>query len=357
MSIRDYQYRAEKYFVDDIQSASIPCTPLSNTLKVLDLKDKAVSEMLIKFLNRKLLLSLLSYVKKECSFSEYLKLAKQEQIDRRAFLYAESKRKATLEAKAQLKLKLASDAKRKAAEDKQRAYDSDPRNIARAKQIALRDALREKYELEHYIERHHFPRLMKILQKVDEEIRLTEKDVVWLSLDGDEYFTKPLKIAFHSIEAVFYADEFKNKKDPWLAVNASSHYRKCGKSITADQLLSTIKVKQLKSLKLQSALYTTHGGVKRDLSNSQAALTLGELAHKLTKNDFRPCTLLGAVNMENGSYDLGQAWYAKAIENGFSEKAMDSELRSIYFRLSKSEKDALRSHLHGIDLQRYKWAK
>jgi hypothetical protein len=357
MSIRDYQYRAEKYFVDDIQSASIPCTPLSNTLKVLDLKDKAVSEMLIKFLNRKLLLSLLSYVKKECSFSEYLKLAKQEQISRRGSAYAEAKRKAVLQAEAELKMKLASDARMKAAREKQRAFDSDPRNIARTKKKDLQNTLREKYDLEHYIEHHHFPRLMKILQKVDDDIRLQEKDVVWLSLDGEEYFTKPLKIAFHRIEATFYTDEFKNKKDPWLAINASSHYRKCGKSIMADQLLSTIKVKQLKSLKLQSAFYTTHGGVKRDLCNSQAALTLGELAHKLAKNDFRPCTLLGAVNMENGSYDLGQAWYAKAIENGFSEKAMDSELRSIYSRLTKSEKDALRSHLHGIDLQRYKWAK
>jgi len=35
------------------------------------------------------------------------------------------------------------------------------------------------------------------------------------------------------------------------------------------------------------------------------ALMLGENAHKLTPKDFRPCTLLGAVNMENGSYDLG----------------------------------------------------
>lgn len=59
MSIPDYQYRAKKYFVDDIQAASLPCTSLSNTLKALDLKDKPVSEILIKFLNRKQLSSLL----------------------------------------------------------------------------------------------------------------------------------------------------------------------------------------------------------------------------------------------------------------------------------------------------------
>lgn len=357
MSIQEYQNRARQYFVDDIESALLPCTPLSNTLKILEAKDKTVSGMLIKFLQRKQLLALLAYAKKECSFAEYLDLAKQEQTARISFIRAEAKRKAKLQAEAQLKMRLASDARRRAAEKKQREYDSDPRNIAKAKQIALRDALREKYDLEHFIERYDFPRLMKILQKVDKGTRLTEKEVVWLNIDGKEYFTKPLKIAFHCVEAEFYAGEFKKKKDPWLAVNASSHYRKCGKSITADQLLSTIKVKQLKNIKLKSAIYTTHGGVKRDLKNSQDALTLGEMAHKLTKKDFRPCTLLGAVNMENGAYDLGQAWYAKAIENGFSEKAMDSELRSIYLRLTKSEKASLRSHLHSIDSSRYRWAK
>lgn len=226
-------------------------------------------------------------------------------------------------------MKLVSDARMKTDQEKQRAFDSDPRNIVRAKRKTSLDTLREKYDLEHYIEHHHFPRLMKILQKVDNGIRLQEKDVVWLNLDGDEYFTKPLKIAFHSIEATFYSDEFKKTKDLWFAVNASSHYRKCGKSITTDRLLSTIKVKPLKNIKLKSALYTTHDGVKRDLKHSEDAITLGEPAHRLTKKDFCPCTLLGAVNMENGAYDLEQAWYAKAIANGFSEKATDSELRSI----------------------------
>ena len=198
---------------------------------------------------------------------------------------------------------------------------------------------------------------MKILQKMDKGNRLTEKEVVWLNVDGSEYFTTSLRITFHNVEANFYTEEFKQKRDPWLAVNASSHYRKCDKSIVADQLLDTIKVKNLKNIKLKSALHTTHDGVKRDLKSKDDALMLGEKAHKLTPKDFRPCTLLGAVNIENGAYDIGQAWYAKAIENGFSEKAMDSELKSIYYRLSKPEKDALRSHLHSMDSLRYKWAK
>jgi hypothetical protein len=353
MSIQEYQHRASKYFVNDIESASLPSTPLSNTLKTLEANEKNVSGMLLTFLTRKELFALLSYSKKECSFAEYLALAKQEQTTRRAVIQAEAKRKSLLQAEMDKKIELAAQARQKAAEERQRAYDRDPRNIAKAKQSVLRG----KYELSHFIERNDFPRLMKMLQKLDNGTRLAENELVWLNIDGKEYFTEELKIAFHSTEASFYAAEFKNKNDPWLAVNASSHYRKCGKSNTADQLLNTLKVADLKNVKLRSAIYTTHGGVKRDLKNSQDALTLGELAHKLTKKDFRPCTLLGAVNMENGSYDLGQAWYAKAIENGFSEKAMDSELRSIYSRLTKSAKSSLRLHLHNIDPNRYRWAR
>ncbi|WP_435235283.1 hypothetical protein ACR30L_16185 [Psychromonas sp. PT13] len=353
MAINQYRKNAEKYLVDDLESASLPSTPLSNTLKTLEANDKAVSQMLLKFLMRKQLSALLAYSRKECSFNDYLKLAKTEQDTRRLTAIKEAQLEAEQQAIIQKKMRLAAEARRKEAEERQRAYDRDPKNIARAKQQALRD----KYDLSFFIERDCFPRLMQILRKVDKGTRLSEKEVVWLNLEGKEYFTDELRRAYHCIEARFYATEFKKKKDPWLAVNASSHFRKCHEAHTADQLLNTLKVNHLKNLKLKSAIYTTHGGVKRDLKNSNEALLLGEKAHKLTKKDFRPCTLLGAVNMETGCYDLGQAWYAKAIERGFSEKAMDYELKTIYRRSTKPDKASLRKHLLEIDPHRYRWAK
>lgn len=353
MSTNQYKYIAEKYLVDDIESASLPSTPLSNTLKTLEANDKAVSQMLLKFLMRKQLSALLAYSRKECSFNYYLKLAKQEQDTRRLTAIKEAKQKAEQQAIIQKKMRLAEEVRQKEAEKRQRAYDRDPKNIARAKQQALRD----KYDLSFFIERDCFPRLMQILRKIDKGTRLSENDVVWLNLDGQEYFSDELRRAFHCIEANFYAAEFKKKKDPWLVVNASSHFRKCKESHVADRLLNTLNVDSVKNIKLKSAIFTTHGGVKRDLKSSKEALTLGEMAHKLTKKDFRPCTLLGAVNMETGCYDLGQAWYAKAIERGFSEKAMDHELKTIYRRSTKSDKASLRKHLLDIDPHRYRWAK
>jgi hypothetical protein len=47
MGIKDYKYLASKYFVDDIESALLPCTPLSITLKALEVKDKMLSDFLV----------------------------------------------------------------------------------------------------------------------------------------------------------------------------------------------------------------------------------------------------------------------------------------------------------------------
>lgn len=349
MSIEQYKQIAIKYLVEDIQSATLPSTTLSNILKTLEANGKSVSVMALNFLRRKEFSALLAYSKRECSFEDYLNLAKQENSSRQLIIEKEAQQQAKL----QIERELAAEVRRKAAYERQLAYDNDPKNIAKAKQLKLRN----KYDLSHFIERNYFPKLMRILQTIDKGIRLSENEVVWLNIDGKEYFTKEMRISFHYIEACFYATEFKKKKDPWFAVNASSHYRKCGKSNTADLMLSALNVSDLKNIKLRSAIYTTHGGVKRDLSRSQEALSLGEMAHKLTKKDFRPCTLLGAVNIEKGSYDIGQAWYAKAITNGFCEKAMDSELKSIYMRATKPDKESLRNHLFKLDPKRYKWAK
>ena len=125
----------------------------------------------------------------------------------------------------------------------------------------------------------------------------------------------------------------------------------------ADSLLTSINVSKYKKIKLKSAFYTTHGGVKRDLRKWDDALALGEQARLLTPQNFRPYTLLGAVNMEIGQYDLGHSCYKKAVEYGYSEKSMDSELRSIFRRADKSKQAEMSSHLLKLDPIRYSWVK
>ena len=153
------------------------------------------------------------------------------------------------------------------------------------------------------------------------------------------------------------ADEFREQGDCWLAVNASSHFRKAGESGRADQVLGGIKLADNAPRKLRSALCTTHGGVMRDLERWDDALRLGQDAHALTPKDYRPCTLLGAVYMETSRYDLGQLWYAKAVERGANERDVDNDLRNIYQRANRDKKAALSAFLIRLDPQRYAWAR
>lgn len=347
MELKKHEKIANKYFVNHLQASTVPNTTLFNILNTLETRNKVISQRGLEFLKREELFALYAYANKEYSFAEYLYLAGLERKINDLVVEKKLLNKKLNEAKQKFKLKKELEARQKSVLEKQRAYDNDPKNIAREKQ------LKEK-QLE---EKQFKEKLMKIVQKIDNGLRLSDSEAIWLNVDGKKYFTEDLKYKFHVIEAGFYATEFKNKKDPWFAVNASSHYRKCKKSKTADLMLSTIKVSALKNIKLKSAIYTTHGAVKRDLQISKEAIVLGEKAHKLTVKNFRPCTLLGAVNMEIGNYDIGQEWYAKAIENGFSEKTMDNELKSIFMRAKKSDKEALRNHLLKVNPERYSWAR
>ncbi len=343
---------AIKYCVDDLPGALIPFSRLSNILKQLDLGDR-ISGAALEFLHNKGLLALLSYARGKFTFSNFLKEAKSEQSER--CLAAEAR---ALKEQAEQKLKdEVMQARQRQIQERwaaeKRAFDNDPRNIARLLQIELR----HKYDLYDFIERYHFPTLMKILRRVDNRVRLSEDEVVWLKTEGKDYCTPALRKRYHRNEADYYAGEFEKSKDHWFAVNASSHYRKCGESKTADTMLSMIHLSGLKNVKLKSAICTTHGGAKRDLGKLDDALSLGEQAHLLTPQDFRPCTLLGAVNYEIGNHELGRTWYEKAVERGFTEESVDDELRSIFMRAEKTKKIDLCNHLLALDPVRYSWAK
>lgn len=116
-----------------------------------------------------------------------------------------------------------------------------------------------------------------------------------------------------------------------------------------------ISTSKFKTKKIESAFNTTYGGVKRDIGVHHEAIALGKKAHALTPDDFRPCTLLGAVNIELGNYDEGQDWYQKAIKRGASEKSVDDDLRNIFKRSEKSKRKDLAIFLFKRDPERYGW--
>jgi hypothetical protein len=93
----------------------------------------------------------------------------------------------------------------------------------------------------------------------------------------------------------------------------------------------------------------------RDLNRFDEALKFGSQAHALTPKAFRPCTLLGAVNIEAGDYSTGLEWYEKAKQRGASERSIDYDLRGIFLRADKAKREEIKAFLLREDPVRYKW--
>ena len=268
---------------------------------------------------------------------------KQRQPTRLVREAEERAREAALEARTKLV--------REQAEVARLARERDPKYIAKIKNRQLRD----RYGIDTFVEEECFGRLMSILKKVDVDQRLSEEDFLWLSTVGEPYFSVELRAAYHRLEATFFASEFIRTRDPWMAVNASGHFRNCNQALDADLVLGTIEVEKQKSPKLKSALCTTRGGVMRDLGHWDKALQLGEKAHAFKTDDYRPCTLLGAIHMETGNYGLGQEWYAKAVERGATVDSVDKDLRKVFFRANQAKQAEMREFLLREDRVRYAW--
>lgn len=340
---------AHHFCVSDIPAATIPSSRLS---KVLDsmYHQRPLTEMSLGYLLEQKLTDLHQLATGQTTYETYLVAASAAQQERKHAAEAERQVKEAerlaKEAEWERKYKLECEA----AEAARIARESDPKYIAKKKSQALRD----KYGMG-YIDPLFFPRMMAILKGVDSGNRLAENDVVWLKTEAEEYFTDELQAAYHLREAEFYAGEYRRTQGPWNAVNASSHYRKCSRPKAALELLDSAPADHPKDSKLKSALCTTRGGVMRDMGHLDEARQLGERGHELKPQDFRPCTLLGAVHMELGNYGDAHDWYAKAEQFGASERSIDADLRSIFRRVDQSRREAIKAFLLAKDPNRYRW--
>ncbi len=214
---------AHHFCVSDIPGATIPSTRLS---KVLDsmYHGRPLTVMSQVYLLEQKLTDLHQLATGQITYETYLVAASTVQQERKQAAEAERQVKEAehlaKEAEWERKYKLECEA----AEAARIARESDPKYIAKKKSQALRD----KYGMD-YIDQPMFPRLMAILKGVDSGNRLAENDVVWLKTEAEEYFTDELQEAYHLREAEFYAGEYRRTQDPWNAVNASGHYRKCSR--------------------------------------------------------------------------------------------------------------------------------
>lgn len=304
------------------------CAPMSDILEALFRGRLLTADELI-YLRRSVFLDVYRLACGELTLDGYIALAKSTKAE--AFAYK---------------------ARKGAAEAARIARENDPEYIA----MMQTQALYKKYEVL-LTDESLKPRMTKVLQQIDTGERLSNEDLEWLGTSAKQFFTVPLRKAYHRLEADFYADQYRRTPDPWNAINACAHYRKCEQSKTALQLIDGIARDRIKQPKVQSAVFTTRGGVMRDLGRSSEAIRMGETAHALMSQDYRPCTLLGAVHMELRDFETGHNWYEKARKRGAPEHGIDSELRSIFQQLDSAGREAMKSFLLAEDSHRYSWLK
>lgn len=325
---------ATKYCVEDLRDSLTPGTALSNVISRLELAPDYIPEITKDYLRKSKLNALLKYACNQIAFDEFTSIAKSEQEKRK--LEAEKHRK-------------------------EQAKQAEINSERRREQQKIRKLL-ERYDLHPSdVKPGDGQKLREILEKVERRIRPSQDELAWLIVSRgglySGYYTQRLREKYHRIEAEYYLTKYQKNKNPWDIINSSSHFRKCNCANKANSVLVKINTSKFNTNKIKSAFNTTYGGVKRDIGAHNEAITLGNKAHTLTPKDFRPCTLLGAVNIEMGHYDEGQSWYQKAIERGASEKSIDDDLRSIFKRSEKSKRKDLAVFLLKRDPERYDWVK
>jgi len=203
------------------------------------------------------------------------------------------------------------------------------------------------------IEHNDLGRIKCILNLIDARTAIGKGNLVWLGSIGKRYWTLALRVAHHEILAEDLSADWHNTKGAWKAINACGHWRKAKRPRDGLAIVEEALKIATKDSKTHSALLTTGGGALRDLGRREDAEVFGKSAHLMTPMDFRPCTLLGAINIELGAYGKGAEWYEKAEKRGASRNLIDRELQSILKAVAPQERELIKKELKVFDKARY----
>jgi hypothetical protein len=332
---------SSKYFLDDVRGAKIPASRLRNILGRIDAHCPLTVHQQ-QFLRENGYEALLQFALGELELDVFCAKAQDERDKRRIVSVA---------------------AKDKAFEEKARFTDNANRKNAaifaeRERRQKHRKKLRElpdRFDLP-FVKREDLKRIGHILQTVIDGNAIEKVDLVWLGTGRNQYLTDQLSKAHHKNMATKLSADWKQTGDVWKAVNACGHWRKAkepreGLKVAEFALSMVTHVKK----KARSALLTTGGGAHRDLRQLPAAIQFGMEAHILTPEDFRPCTLLGAVHIQKGTHVTGLKWYEKAEARGASRQSIDRELQLIVNAASPEERKSIIKALKTHDSSRFRW--
>lgn len=326
------------FFLNDIPGASVPASRLRGILERVNAR-RALTVLQQEFLRQHSLDALLLFALGELDMEALRLRARAEQVRR---------------------LKINAAAKDMIATEKAlKAEISNRKNAAlfaeREKQLERRRVVRElpdRFDLP-YIDREDLRRVNQILRSVTDGHPIEKNDLVWFGAGGKEYWTDELRKAHHGNLAKKLSDEWAQTKDVWKAINACGHWRKAECSEEGLVIAEAALDQAAMTKKTHAALLTTGGGALRDLRRLQDSARFGKEAHSLTPKDFRPCTLLGAVNIEMRAYGTGAEWYEKAEALGASRNVIDRELQSILNAAPQEERNQIKNALKARNGLRY----
>lgn len=330
---------AAKYLVDDMPGARVRGTRLHGILMKIE-AGGAVSELAQAYLVRNQLYCLHSLVVGRTDFDTFRRDAIVERAHR-----METAKIAAVEAAAEETRRKAELARASAA------FFADPgyRRRQESKQ------LRRKFHL-NYIDREHYPRAMRLLQALSRGKRLKQVDVLWLQTEVEEWWTDEVASAWHLVEAEVHTAAWRKTRDPWDAINASSHWRKGNRAEIAISLTGeALAAMGTAEPKVRSALATTRAAALRAVARLTEARALAEDAHALMPDDYRPCTLLGAIHIELGEYDVGVEWFGEAERLGAKKGAVDHDIRALLARMPNAQINRVAALLVEQDPERFSW--
>ncbi|WP_404356965.1 hypothetical protein [Methylotuvimicrobium sp. KM1] len=200
--------------------------------------------------------------------------------------------------------------------------------------------------------------LYSILVKLIENQRLSDDDLIWLEGEKLFYPDTAIFVTHHHLEALHSEEGFKRTKGHWNLVNASAHWRKANKPLSALKLTNNLQqLRLLKEAKLRSALFTTRGGALRDLDRLTDAEHCALEAISHFSSSHNPYTLMGALCYDTGRFDEGDQWFEKAIQRGAKTKDQESEIKRILQKKKGKERQQIINHLLAKDSWRFAWVR
>lgn len=208
--------------------------------------------------------------------------------------------------------------------------------------------------------------LYDIIKDILDNVKSDDDLLAWFSnyyLDNnDEEYDVEIIAIHNKVHEIWANDLFElfltEDGDLWDLVNASSHFRKANLSENAiEKLNANRKYADQQDDKSRSAYYVTLGGATRDIGERDKALKYAKLGYKLSPNNYRPCTLLGALYMEGFNVEEGHKWYSLAEKLGANVHGVNNEIIQILSNLSRKEKLDMINRLLSMDRQRYSYLK